>query len=311
VELRFPLSPLHPKQDQLSLLNQHHTLGFYLPFPLQQPVQKKPERKMDLSPEQRQVYMKLYQTLGGKETNRHELPSADVYKTLLAAAVNDQPFVDAIFRQFEKEKPFWSKIDYFKAIHVIYESKVSGPVLITFAKDVNSTILTSTRTVLEFQQNQIKTCLQEKWKVKQDLTNHLDKLKQENQYFDSMFLALSSKSQYLTANLAKEFWQQEAPTSPRSDSAFGKLNALETTVMSLEQQCFSLVPLIHLPETKTSLAILAGKTEDLQANSADAIQSLGLSAQTLVSTRRRSLVKRLDIIANLARNLHKIANDKT
>jgi len=100
-------------------------------------------------------------------------------------------------------------------------------------------------------------------------------------------------------------------SSPRSDSAISKLNSIEEAISTLESEMFSLVPLISKPDTKSKLAKLTIKCEDLQAKQVDAVQSVGLSSQIVVVARRRSLVKRLDILSNLGSTLHGIAGDKT
>jgi len=99
-------------------------------------------------------------------------------------------------------------------------------------------------------------------------------------------------------------------SSPRSNTNLVRLDDLERRVSALESECFALVPLISQVETKTALAILKGKTEEIQAKHVDAIESLGLTNQPTIMTRRRTLVKRLDIICNLAKTLHGIAGKK-
>ena len=166
---------------------------------------------------------------------------------------------------------------------------------------------------LEHAKRLVQAQIEERRKSIEKTKLELQTLRTANNCFDQIFLQQSAKANKLKLAINESTSDQtnKAPNvgSPRSESAICRLNSLEDMLFSYENELFSLVPKVSRLETRTTLAILSGKTEELQAKHVDAVQSLGLSSQHIVATRRRSLVKRLDILWNLSKNLHKICGD--
>ena len=265
---------------------------------------------MDLSQEQRQLYMQIFSKQGGKENKAHELSATDVAKVLngFAKAESLLPTAEEAFRTVGKGKEWWTKPEFLRAMHIIQQVKQED-VMNSYAVELQSS-LESQLTWLNVGRATIRSEVESRQMAILKLKSEIQSLNTCGAYFDNQYVQLAEKSQALQKMVFDLTKSLEALPSPRSDSTLSKLNELEETVLLLERQYFALVPQIDRPETKTTLAVLAGKTEEIQAKKVDAIQSLGLTSQVVILARRRCLAKRLDVLGSLARTLHQIANDK-
>jgi chromosome segregation ATPase len=263
---------------------------------------------MDLSQEQRKAYMQLYTKNEGRENNKHELPAEDVLRVLRTVAGKfDQAVADGVFQSRGRGKALWTKPEYLSAIHVLQTTRQSADVQAA-SKDLMPALRAEVSLIKHAHQT-ITSAIQQKQVSISQLKQELASLQAANRSFDAQYVVNAQKLSALRIMVSDMEKSASLIPSPRSDSAITKLNSLEESLGSLEQQIFGLVPFIEKPDTKTKLSVLAGRCEELQAKHVDAIQALGLASQGIVSARRRSLVKRLDTLSTLGRTLHKIAND--
>ncbi len=254
----------------------------------------------DLSEVQQHTYQKIYLALGGKVT-QEGLPVQSVKKALeFLGKTENQQIVNQIFYHMGGENNrYWTRNELYMSMHHIQQE-----ILIKNEEMTMVEVQWMEKTGIQLIQNQIK----DRESRLQQLRNMKEELIISSQRCDQEFSNLFQQSNVIretTLRISHSF-----PSSPRSRNMLQQLDQLEEGVDKFERDFFSLVPKITKIETKTSLAVLSGDAEKFQAKYVDAIQSLGYSSQALIATRRRSLVKRLDVLVNLGKNLHQIASER-
>ena len=257
--------------------------------------------------QQQQTYFQIYKALGGTVTADGHCPSDQVLKTLLYLA-KDEP--REAHESFQKRSfPQWPIADLVEAMAEIQQSKLCR-LESSLYQDLEKQISWFEQMKPNVQER-IESVTEEQRRLAEELTN----LKQHDLNLNSEFAVLSQRiekhrilcDEFSETNL--EMIAAKEPGSPRSLNAVSKLSEVESQIGSLERELFSLVPLTNRLETKTRLAVMVGEIEKMQDKHVDAIQSLGLTAQSLIATRRRALVKRLVILATLARTLHDVSSN--
>ena len=259
--------------------------------------------------EERKAYMQFYKENQGRENDKLELPAEDV-KRILKLNVSERVDVSSIedaFQKFGHGRRNWSKPEYLQAMHYLNNNKQQPNV-----NNIHDTLqvmipsLLNEVNLIRHAHQAIKQALEERILVQNQLRHELANLQTANQSFDDQYIANIAKLSGLQSTIAELEKSSAKLPSPRSDSALEKLNSFEASLANLEQQIFALVPIINKPETRTKLSILAGMCDEFQAKHVDAVQSLGFTSQDVISVRRKSLVRRLDILNALGRTLYKL-----
>ena len=266
-----------------------------------------------ITQEQRREYMRIFEEAGGKETPSRELYGSDVLKALRQhAGPSLEDDVQEVYGNIGRRRQLWTKPEYLKAQHVLTDRK-KPKVLVRdleqFARELNRAVQSETLNIERANEYQ-KLTIERSIRDKGLLQKEIEELRACNQGFDQQYILNSKKLDYLRNTVFTLQRQAVKSESPRSFDALGRLDALERPLYALEQEIFAIVPVIHLPDARTKLSLLSGRCEELQTKHVDAIQSLGFAHLAIVSVRRISLVRRLDILHSLVQRLHAIAGQR-
>lgn len=100
----------------------------------------------------------------------------------------------------------------------------------------------------------------------------------------------------------------EGLKSPRTDRALIALDECEVSAGEFDLALVALRDSLERPETRTALTVIIGRLEEFRAKRIDAVSALSTSSPELVSSRRRSVGRRVDALGALAREMFTIAN---